>query len=280
MTMRNENRFQRNTSKKRIRYNRYYVNVRQNRQSASFRGIVKGLLQIGLLGGVLVGLYFLGVEIYRYVSTDPYFEIKKISIENNISVDDREILDTLGIRTGQNIFSLSIEGCRKQLVCFPNIRDIKIKKRLPDEIFIRVYERTPMFQLYNGAYFYVDKDGYVMAKMSREPDSSLPVVTGLDLPVVDFGTCLSLEPLELVSKAITAYQNNESLARIQIDSIDISDPEKVVFITREGGSITLGSNDFEYRLKKLDKILIDLYNRNLCFASIDLRFENVPVVVK
>lgn len=279
--MNNVNKYQPSSRpRKRARTNRYYVHVRNRKPVLSFRSALIGLMHVGIIGAIAVGCYFAGVQVYGYLTTDSYFNIQNITVENNVTVSDQEILDALGIHQGVNIFCLKLDQYIDQLISFPNIKSVQIRKKLPDQIIVRVYERSPLYQLYNGAYFYLDEDGVVLAKMTHQPDASLPVITGLDLPVIDFGAQLEDERLKLASKVITSYNSSKDLHDIPLELLDVSLTDQVVMITPDGGRISFGSEDFQYRFKKLDLILNDLRAQKALFATIDLRFENVPVVLK
>ncbi len=264
--------------------NRYYVNVnaKGNRRKPRFNlaTFFKAATHTVIVISFFLILTYLGIELYRFVITDQLFDIKEIYVENNVTVTEKEIVDAIGIGNAQNLFTLDLSYCMEQLEKFPNIKTASIVKKLPDTLIIRIYEREPVFQLYNGCYFYVDKEGVVLARMTRSPDPSLPVVSGITIPVIDFGARVENKELRLALKAVEAYNKSKVRKRLEINTIDISQPEKVELIASKNGRVVLGKKDFEYRLTKLNKIVDDLRRRKLAFVSIDLRFENVPVVIR
>ncbi|MCD6460256.1 FtsQ-type POTRA domain-containing protein, partial [bacterium] len=235
--------------------------------------IVSGLFFLGILG-------FLVLNINKYLKNDPGFTIKKVVVENNVNVSADQIIRVLGISKNQNIFKLKVNECAEKLLKLPSIKNIRIFKKLPDKIVVRIYERTPIFQFYNGCYFYVDDEGIVLDKMTRRPDPSLPIVEGVNIPVVNFGTKLEKPQLFMAMKAVKAYNQSTVKKSITITNIDVGKSDNIVILTSSGGTIYFGKDDFLYRMQKLNEISRDLTKKQLVFNVIDLRFENVPVTLR
>lgn len=260
--------------------NRYYINLNVKKSRFGVKGFLKILFHGSVICIFLTGISFLGVMLYEYVTTNESFNVKHIRIENNITVTKEEIKDTIGLKLGRNIFNLNLKICAAQLAKFPNIKYVKITKCLPDSILIRVYERTPVFQIKKSCYFYVDEDGVVLAKMSRHQDRTLPIVNGLDISVIGFGDKLDGQKIAVALKTIKSFSNSSARKRLNLKSIDVSHPDNVVLKTYLGNTIVLGNSDFDYRLEKLCKIYDHIKSKKILIASIDLRFENVPLTFR
>ncbi len=260
--------------------NRYYINLNVKKSRFGAKDFLKILFHGSIICLFLTSLSFLGVMLYEYVTTNESFNVKHIRIENNITVTKEEITDTIGLKLGHNIFNLDLKVCAQQLAKFPNIKYVKITKCLPDSIIIRVYERTPVFQIKKSCYFYVDEDGVVLAKMSRHQDRSLPIVNGLDISVIGFGDQLNGKKIDVALKTIRSVSNSPVNKRLNIKYIDVSHPDNVVLETYSGSRIVLGNNDFDYRLEKLCKIYDNINRKKILVASVDLRFENVPLTFR
>ena len=165
--------------KNKRRVNRYNVNLSgkkglyssENMKSLAIH-LSFVLLFLGLIG-------FLWVSINKYLSNDSSFAIKKIIVENNVNVSDDQVIRVLNLPKNQNIFKLKVDECAAKLLQLPSVKDIRFFKKLPDTVIVRIYERAPVFQFYNGCYFYVDEEGIVLDKMTRKPDPSLPIVEGI-----------------------------------------------------------------------------------------------------
>lgn len=266
--------------KNRPKDNRYHVHVNVKKSNFDFSQVTRCVAHLGIVCIFIVAVTYFGIGIYKYLITDPQFNIRTISIENNITMTEQEILDASGVSKGQNIFMINLKYCTSQLLKFPNVKSVSIAKKLPDVLVIRIYEREAVAQLFNGRYFFLDDEGVVLSKMSHVPDPSLPVIEGIKVPVIDFGARLEIPDLMLALKAVKAYTESSLHDKLALRHFDISQPENIQIVTATESRIGLGKGDFPLHLFKLSKILDDLRRRNVVFSSIDLRFENVPVVLK
>ncbi len=270
----------RNRKKKRkTKHNKYYVHVNTRKKSETSPkyatlGMHAGiaLLLIGVLG-------VFGWLVHRYMSTDESFAIRDIQVENNVLISRQQILETMGVAEGMNLFSVDVEHCTKELLDLPSIKGVSIEKQYPCKLIVRVCERFPIFQFYKGCYFFVDEDGVILDTMSRHPDPTLPVAVGLDIPVVNFGTRIESSQLQLALQAVRAFNDSTVKNTVELHTIDMSQSDTVVFVTAGNQKIVLGDDDFSYRFDKLYTIVSDLASRRRQFTAVDLRFENVPVIM-
>jgi cell division septal protein FtsQ len=89
------------------------------------------------------------------------------------------ICEILQLHNGMNLFSLSIEQKRSELLeQAPNIRDIAIVRRMPDKLTITISEREPIARVgANGQV--VDEEGVVFVRYAGT--GGLPMIRGSDL---------------------------------------------------------------------------------------------------
>lgn len=266
--------------KRRAKNNRYYVNLNMRKKSETSKKLTTAGIHLGIIVAVCAVFGALGWYVYRYMTTDPAFAIQTIHVENNVLISENQILDTMGIHTGLNIFAVDVKKATSELLELPAIKDVSIEKRFPSAVSIRVAERFPVFQFHQGCYFFVDEDGVILDTMSRQPDPTIPVVVGLEIPVVKFGTRLEQEQLDLVLQAVNAFNDSAVKSTLDVARITLSQSDTVVFTTGHNQQIVLGDDNFSYRFEKLHIIVNDLLSKRQQFASVDLRFENVPVVMR
>lgn len=265
---------------RKIKVNRYNVTINSRRHDLNSKSFFAVLTQFLLIAGFGVFLVFFGFKLYNYMTNDQSFMVNKILIENNITVTEKEIINAIGLCKGLNIFKINAKEYIEKISQFPNIKSATVLKKFPDTIVIRIKERTPIFQFFNGCYFFIDEEGVVLAKMAQKPDPSLPVVQGIHIPEVCFGAKMEQEQLNIALKAVSAYNHSNIKSNILFQNFDISQPDNIVIHMESGSNICLGDSDFEYRFMKLNQILQDLQRKNIVFESIDLRFENVPVILR
>ena len=98
---------------------------------------------------ILSGLFFLGIVTgsykgYRYIVSSPYFNISDISIVGNVNLKREDILSLSGINVGQSIFSVKTNDIYKCLKDNFWIKDVSVRKELPDKFSIKINERVPV----------------------------------------------------------------------------------------------------------------------------------------
>ncbi len=265
---------------RKTKFNRYNVTLNSRKSNFNRKYFFNGCLQFLLIAGCGALLSFFGIKVYHYMTTDPSFMINNIIIENNITVTEKEILNAIGLCKGLNIFKANAKEYIEKISTFPNIKSATVVKQFPDTIVIKVQERTPIFQFLNGCYFFIDEEGIVLAKMSQKPDPALPIVQGVHIPEVCFGAKMEQEQLNIALKAVDAYNHSKVKTNLAIQNFDISQPDNIVIQMESGNYISIGNSDFVYKFIKLNQILQDLHKKNLVFQTIDLRFENVPVILR
>ncbi|MDX9701891.1 MAG: FtsQ-type POTRA domain-containing protein [Candidatus Auribacterota bacterium] len=267
--------------KRKNKQNRYFVhlNTRRKDRGESQKYAVFGL-HLAIFVVVVGVIALFGWYVNKYMSTDEAFNIQDIVVENNVLISRHQILDTMGISEGLNLFSVDVKQCTRELLKLPSIKGVLIEKQYPAKIIVRVSERFPIFQFYKGCYFFVDEDGVILDTMSRQADPTLPVVVGIDIPVINFGTRLEETQLQLALQAVRAFNDSAVKNTINVCTIDMSKSDTVIFVTGKDQQIILGDMDFSYRFEKLYTIVTDLAGRRSYFDSVDLRFENVPVVMR
>ena len=117
-----------------------------------------------------------GYRGYRYIMASPYFDISDITIDGNINFKRDDILSSADIEIGQNIFSVNIGEVYKRIKGNPWIKDVSVKKEMPDKLKIKINEREPVAVLKSNELYLIDDEGVVLAKPNGESDMSFPVI--------------------------------------------------------------------------------------------------------
>ncbi|MCR5751627.1 MAG: FtsQ-type POTRA domain-containing protein [Kiritimatiellae bacterium] len=73
---------------------------------------------------------------------------EQVEIESGKMVKADVIAENLGLRPGANLATIDFEAKRAAMLKkIPNLRDVKISRRLPDKVTVAVEERTPVVRL-------------------------------------------------------------------------------------------------------------------------------------
>jgi len=113
------------------------------------------------------------------IKKDSKLNIKKIYIENSKILTDFEIKNKLDFLYGKNILLLKSKTIEEALTDLEFIDSFQLKKKYPDEIKIKVFEKIPIAVLQNkrNKFYYTDKDDLV-PYILIEKYKNLPVIFG------------------------------------------------------------------------------------------------------
>lgn len=169
-------------------------------------GLVLSLL---ILSFSLLTLFF-WMTTRSLFSKNDHFKLKNFYITGSGWWKDHplDVMKKLKLEYGKtNIFAVELDKLRKKLKQEPGIKNVNIRKKLPDTLIINVRERIPVAKLkHNGKDWYID-DSCVLIK----PESSLNI--DKDLP--ELIALKSLKNMKLYpGDPIPQYQNALNLLKM------------------------------------------------------------------
>lgn len=145
---------------------------------------------------LVLTLTYLIYSLYTYSLRSKAFNIDEISISGNSYLSQEEILDMLGLAEGKNSFDFSLKAMELKLTESPWIDSVRIRRSLPDNIFIDIVERKASFTIIkDNSLFYVDENCRYIEEVDISKYMSLPI---LDASSLDSQTISKL--IELVQK--------------------------------------------------------------------------------
>lgn len=168
-------------------------------------------------------IIFTGAIIYGMLS--PVFNINTVSVADNEKIDKEAIINLSGIEIGQNIFRINKREITKNLEKNGYIEDVKIKRKLPDEVELIIKERQATYLIeYGNGFVYINNQGYILEISSEK--KNIPLIIGTTTSsenYIEAGRLNDddLKKLNVVLKIMSEAEVNniESL----ITKIDVSD---------------------------------------------------------
>ena len=150
---------------------------------------------------VLLLLALLAGGVYLALTSE-WFNVKKIAVEGNEYYSNKEIINMSGIEKGGNIFTAVDTGkATDNLERDPYFAKVRISRKLPDTIRIRVSERTQVAAVkYGGKFVVIDKDGFVLR--ISETDPKLTVLEDLTLSRIDQGALIEVEESSVLADTL------------------------------------------------------------------------------
>ena len=94
---------------------------------------------------VFFGLLFVLMMLTLVIlSVTVFFNAETITVEGNTSYTAEELLETGGLKIGQNLFRLDKFEVIGQMEELPYVKTVTIKRKLPNELMVKVIENQPV----------------------------------------------------------------------------------------------------------------------------------------
>jgi len=209
-------------------------------------------LRFVILAALVTGIYFF--------FTSSVFDIQKITVQNNNYYTSEQLISLAGAKTGGNLFKASLSEMKANLLADPYVKNVKLKKRLPDEIQIIVEERKEDAAIpYGNSYIIIDGEGMVLRKTGTEP--TLPLLLGMTIENMEPGTPLKVEENAALTdtlKLLAEVKKHE----IYFKKIDISSITVKAYIYDQ--LVCEGTpEDIMNNMDSLREVLYDLYTKGI-----------------
>ena len=249
---------------------------KKTRVPLSFRWVGRVLAWMGTLGlclavvgGISIGLLY-G---YRFLTNSPYFALKNLEISGNLRLTSREVLDMAGLHNGMNSLLISIDDVERKLIANSWIKDVSVRRSLPDGITIRLEEREPRFWVrHNNELYYADMQGGLIVPVSVgrfAPFPTLEVEAGAE-------DLMARLPELLASLASSRMAVDvASLSRVRLS------PGRgvEVFLESDRLILSIGQEEWSENLARLAATLADLIRRGELAGAREVRAHGSRVWV-
>lgn len=128
------------------------------------------MLVLALLGGALI----FG---YRLVTTTSYLALTEISVTGNQRLSYGQVLESAGLRLGQNSLGVNVSRVEAALSQSPWVEFVTVRRQFPDKLYITLTERQPSFWVrMDGGLFFADAEGRVITQLTPGDTASLPML--------------------------------------------------------------------------------------------------------
>ncbi len=232
------------------------------RQIRRFRGYIILIIVLAIIGTVIYGL------------RSPRFDVATYEVEGNTYYNDEEIINMGDCTTGVNIFTgFKSSSIKKQLLKDPYMEKVRISRKLPSTVVIRITERKQTAAVVYGERFVViDDEGIVLRMTSVDP--RVTIIRGLSIKKMTLGEPLEVEETVLYRQSmeiIYAMLANDMYFR----AIDISDAGVSAYVL--DNLVVKGlSNNIVDALKNKDIQLVvqDLFGKGIERGTIKVTGEN------
>ena len=235
---------------------------------------VVGLVLLGMLtlAGAAVGV--------RWLLTAPRFAVAWIDVEGASRVSADRVRSAAAIPPGANLWRLDPAAVAARVAAMPEIRRAEIIRRFPNRVVVLVEERRPFTLVHAGRLHWLDEEGRLLDEVPQAVVPSVPVVSGLsDAELSSMRIDPSPRARDAVALIRTLLRSGSALAA-EISEIDVSRSDGPVLYTVDGVEVRLGTEEWEERLARLERILRQVGRDGETVRAIDLRFRDQVVLTK
>jgi len=170
----------------------------------------------------------------------PIFTLQRIEIEGNVRLTAEDVLRLTALEPGTNLFRIKSWQLREWLLASPWVKEVTVRRELPDALVIVLEERTPSFLVpYYTSFLQVAADGIILGPVSDTiEDFKLPILTGLEIkdPALP-GQSLHCQQL---ADLVAVLEYFPADLREMLAEIHLSGNGELVFYTGEGVQILFG----------------------------------------
>jgi cell division protein FtsQ len=231
-----------------------------------------GLLAVLVLLGALLASGVIGRGVHAVgrgaamVSADAGFGISEIHITGNRRTPYKQVLEVLGMKPGQSIFSADLWSARARLARLDWIAGAELHRRYPDAIFVSLVEKRP-FALWqppdnslgdaHGGILVVERNGHAITGLDVEKFRRLPKLVGAGAPQAAADLVDAVAAHRAVAARIAAYARQSE--------------RRWNLILDDGVVVQLPETGWQKQLDALEHLIVDNGILERDVSEIDLR---------
>jgi cell division septal protein FtsQ len=232
---------------------------RTERIVAFLRGGTIVLFFVAAAAAMTIGAKYL----YRAVT------VEQIMVTGNYHLDVSEIVEFSGVSKGDPLFGVSLEEIDRNLRRHAWIKDVSVKKILPDTIDIRIREATPRALLSSNKHLYLlDGDGEVLERIRGDTVPFLPVIKNIS----PRDRKSMKEAVRLVSVL------NDKKLFTNRETVEISLQPYGLSMNVDGELIKVGYGNYDEKFERWKSLEPEIRKRGVLIKYVDLRFKDSIVV--
>jgi len=222
---------------------------------------------------------FLGWNFFTFIFSSNFCNIKEVIVKGNDCLSEDEIFCKCGIQLGENIFKLDLKKSKDSLIQEPRIKEVEIKRVIPNKIIISVKERkAAAFVCIGEEYFTSNKEGLVLSKIDRPKEEfGLPLILGLEIDEIQIGEIIDKPEFRT---ALESINSAEVIMPKRFYRIEILSPDDFMIYNKDD-TLKVRLNRPELIINKenlLREALEKIERERLLVEYIDIRFKDSIVI--
>jgi cell division septal protein FtsQ len=129
-----------------------------------------------LTAGVI--FLFLFLQAWQFFVSLPAWKLNDVNIKGNIYWSRDFILEHVEIPFGESIFKIDLKDLEAQFLELPQFQEVKLSRKVPDELSIEILERSPGYKVrLDGKIYIIGIDGVLMDNYTNEIIENARLIT-------------------------------------------------------------------------------------------------------
>ena len=172
-------------------------------------------------------ILLLGIGLYFFL-TSHIFDITKIEVKGQNHYSAEQVIEMAKIEKATNLFQLDKKTRIELMEKDPYIKDVSIRRKLPETLVIEIIERTEDAGIsYGDSYVLIHRDGMVLGRVDQQPE--IPILMGMTIINMQPGESLEVEEKTVLENTLLLLDTMEA-RDLFFKKIDISDVIIKVYI--------------------------------------------------
>lgn len=253
---------------------------RKENRPALLRQIFQ-FLKIMCLVSCLVGsVIFIAVKSNALVDKVTFLNLKKVKVKGNISVKTSDILSRAVIDMGISLLKINASEIKKRIRTIPEIKSVKVQRRLPGTLIIRITERKPIAIINTGLMYLVDNEGFMW---SIKPNTywDLPIISGVKDTILDQDLhVVKVDEIKEINSFFKKINKIDKSFAADLSQVDFANDDEVMVAFESKSTIAkLSRRDIHKSVINLQKIFTTIENKNGGMPKhVNLCFNNIAFV--
>jgi len=253
----------------------------KKRKPVNWRPIVTWLSR-GLGATALCAtLFFGGRQLYTLASGITLLRLETVEISPLRKLTRNEVLTLAGVKPGDSMLGLELQGVVTQLSKNPWIEQVQVRRYFPHTLSITLSERTPQAVANVGCLYYLDAKGVLFKSLVEGDRLDYPLITGIDEEDLTKDPAGTKEALQDALLLIANLKKSKVFGLEDVSEIHYDKGYGFTLFTMQGGvPVKLGNGGFDEKLVRFAGIYQELKPQMQALDYIDLDYSDKIIVKK
>ena len=203
------------------------------------------------------------------------FAVREIKVKGGEKVGGSEIVAMAALSHGVSIWKVEPKAIEERVARHPWVRRVLAWREFPRRVVIEVEEREAKAIAAVGGLYYVDREGFIFKAVEEGERTDFPLLTGLQQEALGHPTFFSTR-----QKIRQALRLNDLMGKGPLALSEIHFPPEggvVLYPVAYRLALHMGGDDWEEKLKRLERVLALWKDREDRLAVLDLSFRDQVV---